>query len=170
MTNITAKGCADVVKKLRIAFNNEQNLIDITSEFKQMVRSACRLSLYEADFNQNSEISVSFVDNERIREINREFRNIDSATDVLSFPLADDRQYDINPDSGCFELGDIIISTERAAAQAEELGHSAEREIAFLVVHSMLHLLGYDHPGENSPETELMRSKERAIMSKLGIE
>ena len=157
------------MKKLRVSFNNEQKLVKITPEFKKLIKDCCMQSPYEADFDQNSEISVSFVDNARIREINKEFRNIDAPTDVLSFPLADNREYDINPDSGCYELGDIIISTERAAEQASELGHSTVREIAFLVVHSMLHLLGYDHPDEDSPETELMRSKERAIISKLNI-
>ena len=112
---------------------------------------------------------MSFVDNARIQEINREFRNIDAPTDVLSFPLADNREYDLDPDSDCYALGDIIISTERASKQAEEIGHSTQREIAFLVVHSMLHLLGYDHPDEESEQTKEMRRMERLIISNLGL-
>lgn len=155
------------MKKLRVSFNDEQDYFKITIDFKKVLRSCCRESLYQADFDHNCEISVSFVNNERIREINRDFRNIDSATDVLSFPLADNREFDINPDSGCYELGDIIISTERAAEQANELGHSTEREIAFLVVHSMLHLLGYDHPDEDSEQTAQMRQLQKVIISKI---
>lgn len=157
------------MKRLRVAFNNEQKLLDITTEFKKLLKSCCRCALLEADFDENSEISVSFVDNERIREINREFRNIDAPTDVLSFPMADNCEFDLNPDSQCYTLGDIIISTERAASQAEEIGHSVLREIAFLVVHSMLHLLGYDHHGEDDEDTLAMRRMERLIISKMGL-
>lgn len=163
------KGQEDIMKRLRVAFNNEQNLIEITTEFKRLLRSCCKRALIDADFDENSEISVSFVDNERIREINREFRNIDAPTDVLSFPLADNREFDLDPDSECYALGDIIISTERASKQAEEIGHSTEHEIAFLVIHSMLHLLGYDHPDEESQQTKEMRRMEKLIQSELGL-
>lgn len=157
------------MKRLRVAFNNEQELIDITTEFKKLLRSCCRCALIEADFDENSEISVSFVDNSRIQEINSEFRNIDSPTDVLSFPMADNCEFDLNPDSECYTLGDIIISTERASQQAEEIGHTVQREIAFLVVHSMLHLLGYDHHEEDGEDTLEMRRMERLILSKMGL-
>ena len=157
------------MKRLRVAFNNEQNLIEITTDFKKLLRSCCKRALIDADFDENSEISVSFVDNARIQEINREFRNIDAPTDVLSFPLADNREYDLDPDSDCYALGDIIISTERASKQAEEIGHCTQREIAFLVVHSMHHLLGYDHPDEESQQTKEMRRMERLIISNLGL-
>lgn len=157
------------MRRLRVAFNDEQELIDITAEFKKLLKNCCRCALVEADFDENSEISVSFVDNERIREINRDFRNIDSPTDVLSFPMADNCEFDINPDSECYTLGDIIISTERASQQAGEIGHSVEREIAFLVVHSMLHLLGYDHHGEEDEDTMEMRRMERLIISKMAL-
>ena len=143
------KGQEDIMKRLRVAFNNEQNLIEITAEFKRLLRSCCKRALIDADFDENSEISVSFVDNERIREINREF--------------------DLDPDSECYALGDIIISTEHASKQAEEIGHSTEHEIAFLVIHSMLHLLGYDHPDEESQQTKEMRRMEKLIQSELGL-
>lgn len=158
------------MKRLRVAFNDEQELIEITAEFKRLLKKCCRCALLEAGFDENSEISVSFVDNERIREINREFREIDSPTDVLSFPMADNCEFDINPDSDCYTLGDIIISTERASQQAGESGHSIEREIAFLVVHSMLHLLGYDHHGEEDEDTLEMRRMQKLIISKVGLD
>ena len=93
---------------------------------------------------------ITFTDNEGIHALNREYRNVDRPTDVLSFPLSDGEDYDTDGDAVL--LGDIVISLERAQTQAEEYGHSFEREVAFLTVHSMLHLLGYDH--ETSPEDE----------------
>ena len=102
------------------------------------------------DFGRRAEVSVTFTDNEGIHALNREYRNVDRPTDVLSFPLSDGDDYDTDGDAVL--LGDIVISLERAQTQAEEYGHSFEREVAFLTVHSMLHLLGYDH--ETSPEDE----------------
>ena len=114
-------------------------------------------------------MSVTFTDDAGIRELNKNFRNIDSATDVLSFPLFD---FEGSEEPAVDELenmlGDIVISLERAEAQAEEYGHNFEREVAFLTVHSMLHLLGYDHV--NSEEEELdMRRRQTAIMEMLGL-
>lgn len=157
------------MKRLKISILNEQKLVDIDSELKKIIRSCCKAALSEEQFDEPCEISISFVTNDRIKEINRLYRNIDSYTDVLSFPLADNKEFDINPDSGCYMLGDIIISTERAQEQANEIGHSLQREIAFLIVHSMLHILGHDHTSEDSPETILMRKKEKIILFKAGI-
>ena len=95
--------------------------------------------------SDNTEISVTIVDNEEIRKINNKFRNIDRATDVLSFPLIDFDNEDLPNDGSKIYLGDIIISIERAKEQANEYGHSLDREVGFLTAHSMLHLLGYDH-------------------------
>lgn len=124
-------------------------------------------SLRYENVNNNAEISVTIVDNEEIREINNKFRNIDRATDVLSFPLID---YEIEklPDDGSkIYLGDIIISIERAEEQALEYGHSLDREIGFLTTHSMLHLLGYDHM---VPEEEkVMFAKQEEILNNLGL-
>lgn len=124
-------------------------------------------SLRYENVNNNAEISVTIVDNEEIREINNKFRNIDRATDVLSFPLID---YEIEklPDDGSkIYLGDIIISIERAEEQALEYGHSLDREIGFLTAHSMLHLLGYDHM---VPEEEkVMFAKQEEILNNLGL-
>ncbi|MBP0981788.1 MAG: rRNA maturation RNase YbeY, partial [Oscillospiraceae bacterium] len=102
------------------------------------------------------------------RELNAEYRNKDSATDVLSFPLGEDGVYDVNEETGALLLGDIVISMERAMEQAEMYGHSLEREMGFLTVHSMLHLLGYDH--ENGGlEERIMREKEEAVLNQLGL-
>ncbi|MCD8224288.1 MAG: rRNA maturation RNase YbeY [Clostridiales bacterium] len=125
-----------------------------------------------------AEVNVLLTDNEAIREINRDSRGIDRATDVLSFPMVDylreadfsgleDRAGDyFNPESGELLLGDIVISVEKVAEQAAEYGHSQERELAFLVAHSMLHLCGYDHMEEE--ERERMEQRQREILDALG--
>ena len=119
-------------------------------------------------FDGPAEISVSFVDNNRIHELNLEYRNKDSATDVLSFPMGENGEYDIDEDNGCKILGDIVISMERATEQAELYGHSLQREVAYLTVHSMLHLLGYDHEA-GGLEAVRMREKEEAVLIQLGL-
>ena len=117
--------------------------------------------------SDNTEISVTIVDNEEIRKINNKFRNIDRATDVLSFPLIDFDNEDLPNDGSKIYLGDIIISIERAKEQANEYGHSLDREVGFLTAHSMLHLLGYDHM---VPEEEkVMFAQQEEILSNLGL-
>lgn len=117
--------------------------------------------------NDNTEVSVTIVDNEEIRKINNKFRNIDRATDVLSFPLIDFDNESLPDDGSKIYLGDIIISIERAKEQAKEYGHSIDREIGFLTAHSMLHLLGYDHM---VPEEEKeMFAKQGEILNNLGL-
>ena len=120
------------------------------------------------------EISVLLTDDAGIHQINREMREVDRPTDVLSFPMFDlepgqhleDGEED--PETGLVPLGDMCISLERAAAQAEEFGHSVERELSYLTVHSVLHLLGYDHLDEG-PQKKQMRAREEAILAELGI-
>ena len=133
-----------------------------------LVRRACIAVLSTENFAFPAEVDVSFVDDEQIRLLNKEFRNIDNSTDVLSFPLGQDGVYDENPATGAKMLGDVIISVEHAVSQANEYGHSFQREIAFLTVHSMLHLLGYDHVN-GGIEAETMREKEEAILLKMGL-
>ena len=117
--------------------------------------------------NDNTEVSVTIVDNEEIRKINNKFRNIDRATDVLSFPLIDFDNESLPDDGSKIYLWDIIISIERAKEQAKEYGHSIDREIGFLTAHSMLHLLGYDHM---VPEEEKeMFAKQEEILNNLGL-
>ena len=133
-----------------------------------LVRRACTAVLTLEEFNDPAEISVRFVDDEEIHRLNREYRNVDRSTDVLSFPLGQDGHYDTNQETGCALLGDVVISLEMAVKQANMYGHSLEREIGFLTVHSMLHLLGYDH--ETSPlEERKMREKEEEVLGELGI-
>lgn len=132
----------------------------------------CRAVLDMEECNFDAEISFTFTDNEGIREINRDYRNIDRATDVLSFPMLEfgDEEIDaeFETENGMVILGDIVVSLERAEEQAQELNHSLRRELAFLVAHSMLHLLGYDHVDD--PEGErVMIEKQDKVLAKLGI-
>ena len=114
---------------------------------------------------ERSEISVTFVSLEEIHELNREYRQVDSPTDVLSFPQFDD--LDDLPEEGEIMLGDVVICSDRAKEQAEEFGHSFEREIIYLFVHSVLHLLGYDHMDED--ENRIMRRREEEVMERIGL-
>ena len=111
------------------------------------------------------EVSVTFVEPEEIKELNAQYRGKDAVTDVLSFPQFDD--WDDLPEEGEIALGDVVICMERAAEQAEEFGHSLEREVLYLFVHSIYHLLGYDHMEED--EKREMREKEEAVMAELGL-
>lgn len=136
--------------KATVLIKNDQKKIKMTPDLRRLVKRAVLAVLDFEDFGRRAEVSVTFTDNEGIHALNREYRNVDRSTDVLSFPLSDGEDYDTDGDAVL--LGDIVISLERAQTQAEEYGHSFEREVAFLTVHSMLHLLGYDH--ETSPEDE----------------
>ena len=136
--------------KATVLIKNDQKKIKMTPDLHRHVKRAVLAVLDFEDFGRRAEVSVTFTDNEGIHALNREYRNVDRPTDVLSFPLSDGEDYDTDGDAVL--LGDIVISLERAQTQAEEYGHSFEREVAFLTVHSMLHLLGYDH--ETSPEDE----------------
>lgn len=136
--------------KATVLIKNDQKKIKMTPDLRRLVKRAVLAVLDFEDFGRRAEVSVTFTDNEGIHALNREYRNVDRPTDVLSFPLSDGDDYDTDGDAVL--LGDIVISLERAQTQSEEYGHSFEREVAFLTVHSMLHLLGYDH--ETSPEDE----------------
>ena len=152
-----------------IHFTNEQEIENVTAELRCLVKAAVYAALAYEDFRRSAEISVTFTDNEGIREINREHREIDAPTDVLSFPiLGDDEDGDVNPGTGAVILGDIVLSLERAREQAAEFGHSFTREVAFLTVHSVLHLLGYDHVNSDEEDKE-MRARQHAILDYMGI-
>ena len=133
-----------------------------------MIRRCCTAVLVMEEFPQDAEISVTIVDNEKIKELNKKYRDIDSETDVLSFPLGENGVYDINHDTGEAELGDIVLSLEKAQEQAEHYGHSLDREVGYLTVHSMLHLLGYNHE-EGGMELVRMREKEEKVLTELGL-
>lgn len=135
---------------------------------RHRLKKAVKAALAYENFNEDARVSVTFTDNEGIRELNREYRNKDSATDVLSFPLYT-MEEDDRPEHGMeAELGDIVLSLERAEEQAKEYGHSFQRETAFLTVHSVLHLLGYDHERSEEEEKEMFRRQEE-IMIRLGL-
>ncbi|HIT88505.1 MAG TPA: rRNA maturation RNase YbeY [Candidatus Coprocola pullicola] len=137
--------------------------------WEEIVKKAVRTSLLYENFEQKCEISVSIVTEEEIQKINKTFRNVDSPTDVLSFPQLTFEEGEIAQVNEKDEiiLGDIIISIERAKKQSEEYGHSLEREIAFLTVHSMLHLLGYDHMQKE--EEKEMFFKQEQILQQAGF-
>jgi len=155
--------------KIKIYWANEQNKHKTGLGLKLLLRKAIRATLMHENFAQDAAVSVTFTDNDGIQEKNAEFRGIDKPTDVLSFPMYDMKNGDLpDPDEVC-ELGDIVLSLEKAAAQAEEFGHSYERECAFLTVHSMLHLLGYDHVNSEEEDQD-MRARQRKIMKAIGLE
>ena len=156
---------------LKIYFENAQDKLQLTYKMKMLIREAVETTLDFEDFQNHCEVSVTFTDNEGIHALNKKFREVDKPTDVLSFPLFDfEGETDEPPvDEIMSNLGDIVISLERAKEQADEYGHSFEREVAFLCVHSMLHLLGYDHEISEEDDIE-MRSKQTEIMKIMGLE
>jgi metalloprotein, YbeY/UPF0054 family len=127
------------------------------------VRTGIRATLKHINFDTASETSVSFTDNEGIRALNREYRGMDKPTDVLSFPLYEpDEEIEVIEDESA-ELGDIVISLERARTQAEEIGNTFEREVMFLCVHSTLHLLGWDHETSAEDEREMFAMQDEIM-------
>ena len=146
---------------------NRQRRFKCTEELRSLIIKCCETALICEDFGEPASVDVTLVSNRKIREYNRDYRNIDRATDVLSFPMGENGEYDADPDTGEFLLGDIVISLEKAASQAEEYGHTFEREVGFLTVHSMLHLLGYDHMEE--PDGDIMRAHEKIVLDKIGL-
>lgn len=146
----------------------KQKNIKLPTGTRLLIRKACNATLKYENFENNAEVDVSIVNDEMIKKMNYEFRNIDDSTDVLSFPLGQDGNYDVNPETSALMLGDIVISIDHALHQADLYGHSVEREVAFLTVHSMLHLLGYDHVNGGLEQT-VMREKEEAILDSLGL-
>ncbi len=156
------------MNRVKVIISNDQKAVKIPSGIRLLIRRCCHAVLEEEGFEKSAEVSVRFVDDETIHGLNKEFRNIDRATDVLSFPLGENGEYDTNLDTGAKLLGDIVISVPRAMEQAEEYNHSLEREIGFLTVHSMLHLLGYDHENGGIEEVH-MREKEETVLTKIGL-
>ena len=156
--------------KLKIYFENNQEKHSIHYKLKMLIRHTILETLDYEGMENDAEVSVTFVDNEGIHELNKKFRGVDRPTDVLSFPLFDYEGESEEPffDELCHNLGDIVISLERAMAQANEFGHSFEREVAFLTAHSMLHLLGYDHELSDEDDAD-MRARQNDIMERLGL-
>ncbi len=156
--------------KLTVYFENEQDAVGVTYKLKMLIRRAIAETLAAEQYGNDAELSVTLTDSEGIRALNARFRGMDAPTDVLSFPLFDFEGETDEPPVDEIEnmLGDIVLNLERTVAQAEEYGHGFEREAAFLTVHSMLHLLGYDHETGEEDEAE-MREKQREIMQRLGL-
>ncbi len=154
--------------RIKVIITNDQNVIRIPTGIRMLIRRCCNAVLVNEEFKGPAEISVTIVDDIAIHELNLTHRGVDRPTDVLSFPLGENGVYDINNDTGAQLLGDIVISIEHAYKQAELYGHSIDREIAFLTVHSMLHLLGYDHE-QGGLELVHMREKEEAVLTQLGL-
>ncbi len=152
--------------KIYIDLSDEQDKMSPPENAEKLIEDCAEAALEEENITDDAELSVTFTDNENIRKLNSEFRGIDRETDVLSFPMGDE-EFECDPDNGAILLGDIVISLERAAAQAEEYGHSFMREVAFLITHSLFHLLGYDHMNED--EEREMFSKQEKVLEKLGI-
>lgn len=162
---------------MTIQFEQEYNK-DLGLDYLQIADKVINAALDYENCPYESEISLTLVDNSAIHEINKEFREIDRPTDVLSFPLVEydkagefdfleDNDDCFNPETGELMLGDIIISLDKVKEQADSYGHSVLREYAFLIAHSMLHLMGYDHMTED--ESAIMELKQREILDSLGI-
>lgn len=154
--------------KTKIYFENQQESEKVTYRLKRLIRRAVEATLVYEAVEESCEVSVTFVDNEGIRALNQRFRGIDRATDVLSFPLFDEDGMDAHVEELDCMLGDIVLSLERAREQAEEFGHSFEREVAFLTVHSVLHLLGYDHELSEEDDAD-MRRRQTEIVTGMGL-
>ncbi|MDF2523938.1 MAG: rRNA maturation RNase YbeY [Clostridiales bacterium] len=157
-----------------VIIENLQNEIEITDKATSLLTKAVEISLQKEGFELPSEISILLVGDEQIKEINKEQRKIDKPTDVLSFPIVDMIDGKIISNEGDFDLeeevillGDIVISLETAVRQAEDYGHSFERELAFLVTHGTFHLLGYDHPDQE--QEKRMIDKQEEVLTQLGL-
>lgn len=152
---------------MQIELSNQQEKLTVTQEMEDKIIEVLEEAARVHDVNDMVEVSLMLTDDETIHEMNREYRGIDRPTDVLSFALEEGEEEEIfgGPEENL--LGDIIISVETAVRQAEEYGHSVEREMSFLALHGMLHLLGYDHMEEE--ERQEMRAQEKAILASLGI-
>lgn len=152
-----------------IYFMNDQDKEQVTYSLKILLRRAVEATLDYEKFENDAQVSMTFTDNEGIRALNSQHRDIDKETDVLSFPLIDFEGGEESPfNDPEMMLGDIVISLQKAREQAEEYGHSFERETAFLCVHSMLHLLGYDHVNGGEEEAD-MRRRQTEILETMGL-
>jgi len=151
---------------------NEQDKMDIPDEWMTMLQKLLHLAGESEEVNEG-EVVLTFVDDDQIQELNRTYRNMDQPTDVLSFPLMDEGEEEIDISFSDMDempqemLGDLVISLERAEAQSKEYGHSLEREVGFLFVHGFLHLLGYDHNDEE--EEREMFSRQEDILQRAGL-
>ncbi|BCS81273.1 rRNA maturation RNase YbeY [Anaerocellum diazotrophicum] len=156
---------------MKIFIQNQQDKVDIDQHISKIIEESIVNTIKVFLEEEKFEISVLIVDNSFIKDLNRNYRNVDKETDVLSFPIFEFKNGKLLEDIVIMEdeipLGDIVISIEKAAQQAKEFGHSLEREIAYLTVHSVLHLLGFDHIEEN--DRKIMREYEEQILQSMGL-
>lgn len=146
---------------MELFIDDRQDYFKISDELLENIKKAILESLKVEGRSEDSEVSLSFVTDEEIHELNRDYRGVDRSTDVLSFPMEMSEFLPVDI------LGDIIISTQTAISQAEEFNHSVDREIIYLTVHSMFHLMGYDHIEEE--DKIIMRKKEEEVLNNLGF-
>ncbi|CAM3436816.1 rRNA maturation RNase YbeY [Marinicrinis lubricantis] len=153
-----------------LEWSNEQDVYEITDPFISKLKQLLEITA-EMEGLESGEVDLTFVDDETIHRLNKEYRGIDRPTDVLSFAMRENLDDDLDivfeEESPSEMLGDIIISVPTALAQSEEYGHSAERELGFLFVHGLLHLLGYDHDGED--QEKVMFSKQESVLLQAGL-
>ncbi len=154
--------------KYKVIISNRQKEVKLPTGLRLLIRRCCNAVLAQEKFSGSAEISVTIVTNEEIRKLNKEYRDKDTATDVLSFPLGVDGVYEKNEETGAFMLGDIVISAQKAVEQAKNYGHTFNREMSYLTVHSMYHLLGYDHE-QGGLAAVTMREKEEIVLEQLGL-
>ncbi len=157
---------------VNITLENEQDAVEISDEINNIIKSVVSKTLECEGFDKACMVSVTIVDNNQIHQLNNEFRSINRPTDVLSFPVVEFENGNMIQNCGDYYegkliLGDVVLSAQKAKEQSIEYGHSLEREIGFLVCHSVLHLLGYDH--ETEDERIIMRQKEEAALELLGL-
>lgn len=150
------------MSRCHVSFTNRQRKERTPKALKDLIRSAVGAVLEYEGISADCELSVLLVDDQSIWELNRDFRNVDRPTDVLSFPSGED------PEEDFFYIGDMALSLERARRQAEEYGHSYEREVAFLTAHSVLHCLGYDHETGEEDERDMF-ARQEAILQRMGL-
>lgn len=149
---------------MTVFITNEQDKIAVPEDWERKINQVAAICLQEEEIPEEAEVDLLFVDNEAIQEMNREYRNKDSATDVLSFPMYEaDEAID---DEEEILFGDIVISLERAQEQCQEYGHSLEREVMYLLVHGLLHLAGYDHIEDE--DKKQMRAREEELLAVIG--
>ncbi len=157
-----------MLTKIRVDIENRQKAVKIPTGLRMLIRRCCHAVLDLENVDGSALVDVTLVDNEQIHQINLEQRGIDASTDVLSFPLGENGEFDINPETGDKLIGNIVLSLEQAQKQAADFGHSFNREVGYLTVHSMFHLLGYDHVN-GGLEAVHMREKEETVMNQIGL-
>lgn len=153
--------------KLKVNIENRQKKVKIPTGIRMLLRRCCTAVLKMEGLEGNAEVNIIFVDDKEIASLNAQFRNKLEPTDVLSFPLGENGDYPINPETNAIMLGDIVLSVERALLQSQEYNHSLQREMGYLTTHSTLHLLGYDHE-QGGLQAAKMREKEEFIMNQVG--